>query len=108
MRYGFLAPVAVAVLVAAAPVSFAFEIQPTTNGSGPAADFANNPDSQSNSMSANLAGDSNSAPIFHFGSSALQFSGGNGGSNDSYGMSPAYQQQFMGGPDQIGNAISPR
>lgn len=108
MRYGFLASVAIAALVAAAPASFAFEIQPTSNGSGPAANFANNPDSQSDSMSANLAGNSGSAPALHFGNSTLQFSGGNGGASESYGMSPAYREEFMGGPGQIGSAISPR
>lgn len=108
MRYGLLTSVAFVALVAAAPVSFAFEIQPITNGSGTAANFANNPDSESDSMSANLAGDSSSGPILHFGSGTLQFNGGNGGSDGSYGMSPAYRQEFMGGPDQIGNAVSPR
>lgn len=108
MRYGFLASVAFAGLIAAAPLSFAFEIQPTAKDSGTAANFANNPDSASDGMAANLAGNGSGAPALHFGNSTLQFNGGNGGSGGSYGMSPAYQQEFMGGPDQIGNAISPR
>lgn len=108
MRYGFLASVTFAALVVAAPLSFAFEIQPTAKDSGTAANFANNPDSASDSMSANLAGGSNSAPALHFGNSTLQFTGGNGGRGDSYGMSPAYREEFMGGPDQIGSAVSPR
>ena len=108
MRYGFLASVALAALVAVAPLSFAFEIQPTAKDSGTAANFTNNPDSASNSMSANLAGNGTGGSALHFGNSTLQFSGGNGASNDSYGISPAYRQEFMGGPDQIGNAISPR
>lgn len=107
MRYGFLASVAFAALVAAAPASLAFEIQPTSKSAGVGANFSNNPDSQSDGMSANLAGQNNSAPL-HIGNTTLQFSGGNSGSNGSYGMSPAYREQFMGGPDQIGSAISPR
>lgn len=108
MRYSLLASVAFAALIAAAPVSFAFEIQHTTNGSGVGANFANNPDSQSDSMSANLAGNGNRGPVMHFGSTSLSISGGNGGANNPYSMSPAYREQFMGGPGQIGNAISPR
>ncbi len=104
MRYAFLTSVAFAALIAAAPASFAFEVQHTTSGSGAAANFANNPDNASDSMSANLAGDSSGSPILHFGSSSLQFSGG----GSSYAPTPAYQEQFMGGPGQIGNAISPR
>lgn len=108
MRYGFLASVALAALVAAAPVSFAFEIQHTNNGSGPGANFANNPDSVSDGMSANLAGNGgSSSPVLHFGSTSLSINGGNGNSN-SWRNSPAYQEQFMGGPGQIGSAISPR
>lgn len=108
MRYSLLASVAFAALVAAAPASFAFEIQPTTNNSGLDTNFANNPDTQSDSMSANLAGNNTGgSPILHFGNTSLGFSGGNGGSN-GYGMSPAYREQFMGGPDQIGSAVSPR
>src|SRR5579883_3615719 len=102
MRYSLLTSVALATLMAAAPASFAFEIQPTSNNAGVSANLANNPDSQSDGMSANLAGGSNSSsPVLHFGNTSLGFSGGNGGSN-SYGMSPAYREQFMGGPGQIG------
>ncbi|MDE2228207.1 MAG: hypothetical protein KGL11_04100 [Alphaproteobacteria bacterium] len=109
MRSGLLASVVFAALVAAAPVSFAFEVQHTPNNSGPGANFSNNPDSQSDSMSANLAGNNTgNSPILHFGNTSMSFSGGNGGSNNTYGMSPAYREQFMGGPDQIGSAISPR
>jgi hypothetical protein len=108
MRYGLLASLALAALIVAAPASFAFEIQHTSNGSSGGVNFANNPDSQANNMSANLAGESGTGPMLQFGNSTLQFSGGNGGSNADYGMSPAYREQFMGGPGQIGNAISPR
>jgi hypothetical protein len=106
MRFGLLTSVVFAALVAAAPVSFAFEVQHTSNSSGAGANFSNNPDSQSDSMSANLAGDNTgNSPILHFGSSSMSFSGGSGG---GYAPSPAFQEQFMGGPDQIGSAISPR
>lgn len=108
MRYGFLASVALAALVAAAPVSFAFEIQHTNNGSGPGANFANNPDSQGNGMSTNLAGNGSGSPVFHFGSTSLSINGGNGRGSNAWTNSPAYQEQFMGGPGQIGSAISPR
>jgi len=109
MRFGLLTSVVFAALVAAAPVSFAFEIQHTSNNAGPGANFSNNPDSQSDSMSANLAGDNTgNSRALHFGSTSLSINGGSGGSNNSYGTSPAYREQFMGGPDQIGNAISPR
>lgn len=108
MRYSLLTSVAFAALIAAAPASFAFEIQPTNNNAGVSANIANNPDSQSDGMSANLAGNNgSSSPVLHFGNSSMSFSGGNGGSND-YGTSPAYREQFMGGPDQIGSAVSPR
>ena len=108
MRYSLLTSVAFAALIAAAPASFAFEIQPTNNNAGVSANLANNPDSQSDGMSANLAGrGSDSSPIMHFGNTSLSINGGNIGSN-SYGMSPAYREQFMGGPGQIGNAVSPR
>lgn len=108
MRYSLLTSVAFAALIAAAPASFAFEIQPVNNNAGLGANIANNPDSQSDGMSANLAGGaSGSSPILHFGNSSLSINGGNGGSN-GYGMSPAYREQFMGGPDQIGSAVSPR
>lgn len=108
MRYSLLASVAFAALIAAAPASFAFEIQPTNNNTGVGANLANNPDSQSDGMSANLAGNGgSSSPIMHFGNTSLSINGGNGGLN-SYGMSPAYREQFMGGPDQIGSAVSPR
>ncbi|HEV2263241.1 MAG TPA: hypothetical protein VGR79_01780 [Stellaceae bacterium] len=108
MRYSLLTSVAFAALIAAAPASFAFEIQPANNNAGLGANIANNPDSQSDGMSANLAGGgSSSSPILHFGNSSLSINGGNGGSN-GYGMTPAYREQFMGGPDQIGSAVSPR
>ncbi|MGH7012879.1 MAG: hypothetical protein ACREEL_01785 [Stellaceae bacterium] len=107
MRFGFLAPVAFAALVAAAPASFAFEIQPLSNNAQASANFSSNPDSQSDGMSANLAGNNGGSPVFHFGGTTLQFNGGNGGAND-YGSSPAYREQFMGGTGQIGSAISPR
>jgi len=108
MRYNLLATVALTALIAAAPVSFAFEIQPANNNAGVNANIANNPDSQSDGMSANLAGNNGgSSPVMHFGGTSLSINGGNGGSN-SYQMSPAYREQFMGGPDQIGNAVSPR
>jgi len=108
MRYSLLTSVAFAALIAAAPASFAFEIQPTNNNAGVSANLANNPDSQSDGMSANLAGqNSGNSPIMHFGSTSLSVNGGNSGSN-SYGMSPAYREQFMGGPGQIGSAVSPR
>jgi len=108
MRYSLLTSVAFAALIAAAPASFAFEIQPANNNAGVSANLANNPDSQSDGMSANLAGQSSgNSPIMHFGNSSLSINGGNGGSN-SYGMSPAYREQFMGGPGQIGTAVSPR
>lgn len=108
MRYSLLTSVAFAALIAAAPASFAFEIQPSSNNAGASANLANNPDSQSDGMSANLAGQgSGSSPIMHFGGTSLSINGGNSGSN-SYGMSPAYREQFMGGPGQIGNAVSPR
>ncbi|MGH6968781.1 MAG: hypothetical protein ACREEN_06730 [Stellaceae bacterium] len=95
-------------LIVAAPASFAFEIQPTLNNAAASANFANNPDSQSDGMSANLAGNNGGGPIFHFGNGSLSFGGnGNGGSN-GYGSSPAYREQFMGGPGQIGSAISLR
>jgi hypothetical protein len=106
MRYSLLASVAFAALIAAAPISFAFEIQPASNNAGASANFSNNPDSQSDSMSANLAGNnSGGSPILHFGGSSMSFSGGSGG---AYAPSPAFQEQFMGGPDQIGSAVSPR
>ncbi|MGH6975871.1 MAG: hypothetical protein ACREED_02480 [Stellaceae bacterium] len=108
MRYSLLTSVAFAALVVAAPASFAFQIQPTSNNAGLSANLANNPDSQGDGMSANLAGNNGgSNPVLHFGNSSMSFSGGNGGSNN-YGMSPAYREQFMGGPDQIGSAVSPR
>ncbi|MDE2165441.1 MAG: hypothetical protein KGJ66_03780 [Alphaproteobacteria bacterium] len=107
MRYSFLTSVAFAALIAAAPASFAFEIQHTTNTGGVGANFANNPDSQGDSMSANLAGNGNSSPVMHFGSTSLSINGGNYGTN-SWTNSPAYREEFMGGPGQIGNAISPR
>lgn len=108
MRSNLLASVAFVALIAAAPASFAFEIQPTNNNAGVGANLANNPDSQSDGMSANLSGSNgSSSPVLHFGNSSLSINGGNGGSN-SYGMSPAYREQFMGGPDQIGSAVSPR
>lgn len=107
MRYGFMASVAFAALVAAAPASLAFEVQPLSNNAGASANFSGNPDSQSDSMSANLAGNGGNSPIFHFGGTSLSINGGNGGSN-GYSTSPAYREQFMGGPDQIGSAISPR
>jgi len=108
MRYSLLTSVAFAALIAAAPASFAFEIQPTNNNTGLGANIANNPDSQSDGMSANLSGNNGgNTPVLHFGNSSLSINGGNGGSN-SYGMSPAYREQFMGGPDQIGSAVSPR
>jgi len=108
MRYSLLATIAFAALIAAAPISFAFEIQPTNNNAGLSANIANNPDSQSDSMSANLAGNNGgNSPVLHFGNTSMSISGGNNGSN-SYGMSPAYREQFMGGPDQIGSAVSPR
>jgi len=106
MRYGLLASVVVAALVAAAPVSFAFEVQHPSNNAGPGANFSNNPDSQGDSMSANLAGDkTGNSPILHFGGTSMSFSGGSG---SGYTPSPAFQEQFMGGPGQIGNAVSPR
>ena len=106
MRYSLLTSVAFAALIAAAPASFAFEVQPTNNNAGMSANIANNPDSQSDGMSANLAGNnSSSTPILHFGGSSMSFSGGSGG---GYAPSPAFQEQFMGGPDQIGSAVSPR
>lgn len=109
MRYSLLTSVAFAALIAAAPASFAFEIQPTNNNAGVSANLANNPDSQSDGMSANLAGQgSGSSPIMHFGNSSLSINGGNSGGSNSYGMSPAYREQFMGGPGQIGSAVSPR
>jgi hypothetical protein len=108
MRYSFLASVAFAALIAAAPASFAFEIQHTTNNGNVGANFANNPDSQGDSMSANLAGRGNSSPVMHFGNSTLSVNGGNYGANNPYSVSPAYREEFMGGPGQIGNAISPR
>lgn len=109
MRYSLLASVAFAALIAVAPASFAFEIQPTNNNTGVGANLANNPDSQSDGMSANLAGQgSGSSPIMHFGNSSLSINGGNSGGSNSYGMSPAYREQFMGGPGQIGSAVSPR
>src|SRR5690348_10316215 len=99
MRYSLLTSVAFAALIAAAPASSAFEIQPTNNNAGLGANIANNPDSQSDGMSANLSGNNGgNTPILHFGNSSLSINGGNGGSN-SYGMSPAYREQFMGGPD---------
>lgn len=108
MRYSLLTSVAFVALIAAAPASFAFEIQPTNNNAGVGANLMNNPDSQSDGMSANLAGRGNgSSPIMHFGNTSLSINGGNSGSNN-YGMSPAYREQFMGGPDQIGSAVSPR
>lgn len=109
MRYSLLTSVAFAALIAAAPASFAFEIQPTNNNAGVNANLVNNPDSLSNGMSANLAGQGNgNSPVLHFGNTSLSINGGNSRSNNSYGMSPAYREQFMGGPDQIGSAVSPR
>lgn len=107
MRYGFMASVAFAALVAAAPASMAFEIQPLSNNAQASANFSGNPDSQSDGMSANLSGNGGNSQVFHFGGGSLSINGGNGGS-DGYSASPAYRQQFMGGPGQIGNAISPR
>lgn len=108
MRYSLLTSVAFAALIVAAPASFAFQIQPTNNNAGPGANIANNPDSQSDGMSANLSGNNGgNSPVLHFGNSSLSINGGNSGSGN-YGMSPAYREQFMGGPGQIGNAISPR
>jgi hypothetical protein len=106
MRYNFFASVAFAALIATAPASFAFEIQHTTNTGSFGANFANNPDSQGDSMSSNLGG--NGSPVMHFGNTTLRFNGGGYGSDNSYGTSPAYREEFMGGPGQIGNAISPR
>lgn len=108
MRYSLLSSVAFAAVIAAAPVSFAFEIQPTNNNAAVSANLANNPDSQSDGMSANLAGNSGgNSPVLHFGNTSLSINGGNNGSSN-YGMSPAYREQFMGGPGQIGSAVSPR
>ncbi|GEM_PF-5286403 len=107
MRYGFLVCLTFAALIAAAPVSLAFEIQHTTTNPDGSAKLVD-PDAVTNGTSARFSGQDGSGGVLHFGDTTLQINGGNGGWNNAYGMSPAYREQFMGGPDQIGRAVSPR
>lgn len=108
MRLGFLGSAAVATMLMATPVSFAFEIQHVPGSSEVGAGFSDNPNSQSYNATSNLSGDSNTSSVFHVGNTTMRVTGGSQYGYSRYQMSPAMQEQFMGGPDQIGNAVSPR
>ena len=115
MRHGFLVAVALAALVANAPVSFAFELQTLqTNPDGSAK--ITGPSNFTDGTTGNVPGQSGDNAL-HFGNTTLRFGGSSGsgafgsgafgsdafGSGNS-GMSPALQQRLMLGPYAVGGA----
>ena len=109
MGRGVLVAVALAALMATAPVSFAFQLQTVPADSGGAAKLAD-PDNLTGTSTDGRSGTSGGTTM-RFGSTTLRFSGGSGfggyGSSGS-GMSPALQDRLMIGPYAVGGTAQPR
>ena len=96
MRLSSMAFAAAASLLVASPLAVAFEVHSAPTMANGTSNFTD-PDVATDNMAAHLTDDgaASGGSSLHFGSTTLTISGGNG-SNVST-MSPALQEQFMGG-----------